>query len=56
MTGVQTCALPISIAVDAMFAKKAEVVTGFVNKIGLFLTWLLPKYILEKGAADIYGL
>lgn len=45
-----------AIAVDAMFAKKAEVVTGFVNKIGLFLTWLLPKSVLEKGAADIYGL
>ncbi len=43
-------------AVEAMFAKKAEVVTGFVNKLGLFLTWLLPKPLLEKGAADIYGL
>lgn len=45
-----------ALAVDAMFAKKAEVVTGFVNKLNLFLTWLLPKWILEKGAADIYGL
>ena len=45
-----------ALAVDAMFAKQAEVVTGFINKMGLFLTWLLPKSILEKGAADIYGL
>ena len=43
-------------AVEAMFAKKAEVVTGFVNKVGLFLAWLLPKPLLEKGAADIYGI
>jgi short-subunit dehydrogenase len=43
-------------AVNAMFAKKSEVVTGFVNKLNLFLTWLLPKKILEKAAADIYGL
>lgn len=43
-------------AVEAMFSKKAEVVTGFVNKLGLFLTWLLPKKLLEKGAADIYGI
>lgn len=43
-------------AINAMFAKKSEVVTGFVNKLNLFLTWLLPKKILEKAAADIYGL
>jgi short-subunit dehydrogenase len=44
------------LAINAMFAKKSEVVTGFVNKLNLFLTWLLPKKILEKAAADIYGL
>lgn len=43
-------------AINAMFAKKSEVVIGFVNKLNLFLTWLLPKKILEKAAADIYGL
>ena len=45
-----------ALAVDAMFDKQAEVVIGFINKMGLFLTWLLPKSVLEKGAADIYGL
>lgn len=41
-------------AVDAMFSRKAEVITGAINKVGGFLTWLLPKSILEKGAARIY--
>jgi uncharacterized protein len=43
-------------AVDAMFAQKVEVVTGFVNKFTVFLAWLLPKSILEKSAAGIYDL
>jgi hypothetical protein len=41
-------------AVSSMFAKKAEVITGAINKIGGFLTWLLPKSVLEGGAAKIY--
>ena len=41
-------------AVKAMFNKKAEVITGAINKVGGFLTWLLPKTILEGGAARIY--
>jgi hypothetical protein len=41
-------------AVKAMFSKKAEVITGAINKIGGFLTWLLPKQLLEGGAARIY--
>lgn len=41
-------------AVDAMFSKKAEVITGVINKLGGFLTWLLPKKVLEGGAARIY--
>lgn len=41
-------------AVDAMFRKKAEVITGAINKLGGFLTWLLPKKVLENGAARIY--
>jgi short-subunit dehydrogenase len=41
-------------AVNAMFARKAEVITGVVNKVGGFLTWLLPKKVLEGGAARIY--
>ncbi len=43
-------------AVDGMFAKKTEVVTGFVNKLAVFFAWLLPKSILEKSAASIYDL
>lgn len=41
-------------AVKAMFAKKAEVITGAINKLGGFITWLLPKSVLEGGAARIY--
>lgn len=41
-------------AVDALFAKKAEVITGVINKLGGFITWLLPKKVLEGGAARIY--
>ncbi len=44
-----------ALAVDGMFAKKTEVVTGFINKLGVFVTWLLPKSLLEKGAAGIYN-
>lgn len=45
-----------SIAVNGMLAKKAEVVTGFVNKLAVFFAWLLPKTVLEKSAASIYDL
>lgn len=44
------------IAVNAMFAKKAEVITGFINQLGAFLVWLLPKKLAEKTAAGIYEL
>jgi short-subunit dehydrogenase len=43
-----------TIAVKAMFAKKAEVITGFINKLGAFMVWLLPKVWVEKSAAGIY--
>jgi short-subunit dehydrogenase len=43
-------------AVDGLFAKKSEVVTGFVNKLAVFFAWLLPKSTLEKSAASIYDL
>jgi len=42
--------------IDGMFAKKIEIVIGFVNKLSVFLAWLLPKRLLEKSAASIYGL
>ncbi len=44
------------IAVNAMFSKKAEVITGFINQLGAFLVWLLPKKLAEKTAAGIYEL
>ncbi len=42
------------IAIDGMFAQKTEVITGFVNKLGAFMVWLLPKSLTEKVAAGIY--
>lgn len=41
-------------AVNAMFKRKAEVITGAINKVGGFLTWLLPKGVLEGGAGRLY--
>lgn len=41
-------------AVDAMFSRKKEIITGFVNKLGAFFVWLLPKSLTEKTAASIY--
>jgi short-subunit dehydrogenase len=43
------------IAMDGMFAGKAEIIPGIINKIGAFLTLILPKSILEKGAGSIYS-
>lgn len=45
-----------AIAVKAMFNRKAEVITGFINQLGAFLVWLLPKKLAEKTAAGIYDL
>ncbi len=42
------------IAVDAMFNKKQEVITGFVNKVGAFFSWLLPKRFIEQTSASLY--
>jgi uncharacterized protein len=42
------------IAVNAMFNKKTEVITGFLNKVGAALAWLLPKKTIEKASAKIY--
>ena len=43
-----------AIAVQKMFARKIEVITGFINKLGAALAWLAPKSIAEKTAASIY--
>jgi len=42
------------IAVNSLFAGKAEVITGFINKLGAFLVWLMPKGLVEKTAMKIY--
>jgi uncharacterized protein len=42
------------IAVQKMFAGKAEVITGAINKLGAFMVWLLPKGLVEKTAMKIY--
>lgn len=42
------------IAIDALFSKKTEVITGFINKLGAFFVWLLPKKLVENTAAKIY--
>lgn len=42
------------IAVRSMLAGKAEVVTGFLNKLGAFMTRLAPKTMVEKIAMKIY--
>jgi uncharacterized protein len=41
-------------AVEAMYAGKAEVITGAINKLGAFAAWLLPKSLVEKTAYKIY--
>ncbi len=43
-----------SIAVRAMLAGKTEVITGFVNKVGAAIAWLLPKTLVERTAMKIY--
>ena len=45
-----------TIAIDGMMNKKLEIVPGFINKLAVFLAWLLPKKLLEKSAASIYDL
>jgi short-subunit dehydrogenase len=42
------------LAVEGMFAQKAEVITGFINKLGAFLAWIAPKALSEKVAKGIY--
>lgn len=43
------------LAVNAMFAGKTEIITGFINKLGALLVWLLPKKLTETTAASIYN-
>ena len=42
------------IAVKAMFAKKTEVIPGFINNVGVLMAWLLPKKLVERSAGNLY--
>ena len=42
------------IAIDGMFAGKAEIIPGMLNKLSVFFAWLLPKAVIEKTASGIY--
>lgn len=44
------------IAVEGMLKGQTEIVAGLLNKIGVLLSWLLPKKIIEKSIAVIYGM
>jgi short-subunit dehydrogenase len=49
-----TPAAVAAIAVDSLLSGKAEVVPGALNKIGAFVTRLLPKSMVERIAMKIY--
>lgn len=42
------------LAVEALYKGKTELITGFINKLGAFAAWLLPKKVVENSAAKIY--
>jgi short-subunit dehydrogenase len=42
------------IAVKSMLGSKAEVITGFINKAGAFMAWLMPKTLVETTVMKIY--
>ncbi len=42
------------IAVNSLFSRKAEVITGGMNKLSVFFAWLLPKSMLEGIAKKLY--
>jgi len=42
------------IAVNGMFNRKAEVITGFVNWLSVQFTYILPKNLIENIAAGLY--
>jgi uncharacterized protein len=43
-----------SLAVAAMLAGRAEVITGLLNRVGAWAAWLLPKSFIERTAGSIY--
>lgn len=42
------------IAIDSLFRRKPEVITGSLNKLSAFFAWLLPKSIVERIAMKLY--
>lgn len=42
------------IAVESLFRKKPEVITGAMNKLSAFFAWLLPKSLVEGVAKKLY--
>jgi len=43
-----------SIAIEAMFKRKAEIIPGFVNWISVKATYFLPKVLVERIAYGLY--
>ncbi len=42
------------IAIDSLFKRRAEVITGGINKLTAFFIWLLPKRLVESVAKKLY--
>ncbi len=42
------------IAIDSLFKRKPEVITGGMNKLSAFFAWLLPKSLVENVAKKLY--
>jgi short-subunit dehydrogenase len=42
------------IAVESLFRRRPEVITGGMNKLSAFFAWLLPKTIVEGVAKKLY--
>jgi short-subunit dehydrogenase len=42
------------IAVNSLFRRRTEVITGGMNKLSAFFAWLLPKKLVEKVAKGLY--
>lgn len=42
------------IAVKALFNKKPEIIAGILNKLGAFMSWLLPKTLIERITMKLY--
>ncbi|MEJ0084002.1 MAG: hypothetical protein WDM78_24365 [Puia sp.] len=40
------------IAVDSLFHRKPEVITGGLNKLSTFFAWLLPKSMVEGNSYE----